>query len=109
MIRRRETMTRLVVVVSVWAAFGVLLPAGGAQADKIKDITCEQFLEMDEAQQDDIVYWIHGVHTASSKKAEAAEEVDVGYDVFGRPVAAVVTACEADKKASLWEKIKAHF
>jgi hypothetical protein len=28
---------------------------------------------------------------------------------FGRPVAEVATACEGDKKASLWEKIKAHF
>jgi hypothetical protein len=39
----------------------------------------------------------------------SAEEVDVGYDAFGRPVSEVVTACKADKKASLLEKIKAHF
>ena len=69
----------------------------------------DEILAMDEARQDDIVYWIHGVETAASKKAVATEEVDIGYDVFGRPVAEVVTACEADKKASLWEKIKAHF
>ena len=46
---------------------------------------------------------------ASSKKAVSAADVEVGYDIFGRPVAEVVTACRADKKASLLEKIKAHF
>ena len=102
-----STITR---VLGLVAALGIAWLAIPAQAgDKIKDVTCEQFLAMDEAQQDDIVYWIHGVETAASKKAVAAEEVDIGYDVFGRPVAEVVTACEADKKASLWEKIKAHF
>jgi hypothetical protein len=45
----------------------------------------------------------------SSKKTDDAGEIDVGYDVFGQPVAAVVTACEADKKASLWEKVKQHW
>jgi hypothetical protein len=90
---------------------GIAIVALGsaAHADKIKNITCEQFLAMDEGSQDDIVYWVHGVQTAESKKAVAAEEVDVGYDAFGRPIAEVVTACEGDKKASLWEKIKAHF
>jgi hypothetical protein len=36
-------------------------------------------------------------------------EIDVGYDVFGQPVAAVATACEGDKEASLWEKVKQHW
>ena len=91
------------------AGLGVFLLAGTVQADKLKDITCEQYLAMDAAQQDDIVYWISGADTASSKKEVAAADIEVGYDVFGQPVAAVITACEADKKASLWEKIKKHF
>jgi hypothetical protein len=64
---------------------------------------------MDEDNQNNIVYWVEGAAVASSKKSVAAEDVEVGYDIFGRPVAEVVTACEADKKASLWDKIKAHF
>jgi hypothetical protein len=52
---------------------------------------------------------VEGAHVAASKKSVSAADVEVGYDKFGRPVAAVVTACKADKKASLWEKIKAHF
>ena len=83
--------------------------ACAGEKTKLKDITCEQFLAMDEDNQNNIVYWVEGAAVASSKKSVAAEDVEVGYDIFGRPVAEVVTACEADKKASLWEKIKAHF
>jgi hypothetical protein len=90
---------------------GIAIVALGsaAHADKIKNVTCEQFLAMDEGAQDDIVYCVHGVQAGESKKTVAAEEVDVGFDAFGRPVAEVVTACEGDKKASLWDKVKAHF
>jgi len=45
---------------------------------------------MDEAQQDDIVYWIDGAATASSKKKVDAADIEVGYDAFGQPVAAIV-------------------
>jgi hypothetical protein len=83
--------------------------AYAGEKTKLKDITCEQFLAMDDDNQSNIVYWVEGAAVASSKKSVAAEDVEVGYDIFGRPVAEVVTACEADKKASLWDKIKAHF
>ena len=88
-------------------ALGIVAFGGIAQADKIKDITCEQFLAMDEDSRERIAYWIHGVETASSKKSVDAAEVDIGYDQFGQPVMEIVTACQADKKASLWEKVKA--
>ncbi len=102
-------MKRLALVLSLGAGLGILVAGGVAQADKLKDITCDQYLAMDEAQQDDIVYWIDGAATASSKKEVDAADIEVGYDAFGQPVAAIVTACEADKKASLWETIKKHF
>jgi len=82
---------------------------GAASADKIKDVTCDQFLAMDESQQDDIVYWMSGIEAAAAKKEVGAEDLEVGYDAFGQPVAAVVTACEGDKEASLWTQIKEHF
>ena len=102
-------MFKLSLTLALGAAVGIVSLGNLAHADKIKDITCEQFLAMDEEERDDIVYWIHGVEVASSKKAVSAADVEIGYDLFGRPVAEVVRACEADKKASLWEKIKAHF
>lgn len=90
----------------------LLVPASigfAAGGGKLKDISCDDFLAMDPEQQDNVVYWLDGVAAGSTKKEVAAEDIDVGYDAFGRPVAAVVTACSADRKASLWEKVKAHF
>jgi hypothetical protein len=98
------------IAVATGVAVSALLVAAPAQAkDKLKDITCEQFLAMDENAQNNIVYWVEGAAVADSKKEVAAGDIEVGYDAFGRPVAEVVTACKADKKASLWEKIKKHF
>lgn len=39
----------------------------------------------------------------------SAEEVDIGYDAFGRPLAEVVTACEGDRKVRFFDKVKRHF
>jgi hypothetical protein len=91
-------------------AIGMLFVAAPAQAgSKIKNITCEQFLELDETNQNNIVYWVEGAYVSESKTDVAAADVEIGYDAFGRPVAEVVTACKADKKASLLDKIKTHF
>jgi hypothetical protein len=87
----------------------VALATSAQAGDKIKDVTCEQFLAMDADAQNNIVYWVEGADVAVSKKSVSAADVEIGYDAFGRPVAEVVTACKADKKASLWEKIKKHF
>lgn len=100
-------MRKTVIVIGMTIA--TVIVAASANADKIKDITCEQFLAMDADAQSNIVYWVEGADVASTKKAVSAADVEVGFDAFGRPVAEVVTACQADKKASLWDKIKAHF
>lgn len=96
-------------MVAMISGLWMLLLGTAAHADKLKDVTCEQFLAMDESQQDDIVYWISGVEAGTSSKEPAAADVEVGFDIFGQPVAEVVTACKADKKASLWDKIREHF
>jgi hypothetical protein len=104
-----DDMSKLALAICLSIAAGIVTLGTVAHADKVKNITCEQFLAMDEGAQNNIVYWVHGVQVAASDKTVAAEEVDVGFDAFGRPVAEVVTACEGDKKASLWDKVKAHF
>lgn len=99
-------------VLFIFAVAVISMAATAASAGdkvKLKDITCEQFLAMDESAQSNVVYWIEGAATASDKKAVAAEDIEVGYDAFGRPVAEVATACAADKKASLWSKVKEKF
>lgn len=102
-------MSKLALALGLAAAVGIVSLGNPAHADKIKDITCERFLAMDANAQNNIVYWVEGADVATSKKSVSAADVEVGYDAFGRPVAEVVTACKADKKASLWSKIKAHF
>lgn len=102
-------LSRFTLLLSLCAALGLVWTATPASADKLKNITCDQFLAMDPDQQDNIVYWIDGAAVGASKKEVGAEEVDVGMDAFGRPVAAVVSACEADRKASLWDKVKSEF
>jgi len=82
-------MKRLALVLSLGAGLGILAAGGAAQADKLKDITCEQYLAMDEAQQDDIVYWIDGAATASSKKKVDAADIEVGYDASERRPAGI--------------------
>ena len=95
---------------SLGLAIAMLFVAAPAQAgSKIKNITCEQFLELDESNQNNIVYWMEGAYVSESKTDVAAADVEIGYDAFGRPVAEVITACQAEKKASLLDKIKMHF
>jgi hypothetical protein len=107
--RKGSKLPRLTLLLPLCAAVGLVWTATPAGADKLKDITCDQFLAMDPEQQDNIVYWVEGVAVGASKKEVGAEEVDIGMDAFGRPVAEVVSACAADRKASLWDKVKSKF
>jgi len=107
-------MKKTTVALALSAGMGIFL-AGGAYADedktkdKLEDVTCAQYLALSEDAQDDIVYWMAGVDDAQTKKEDDAGDILVGYDQFGKPLAAIVTACEADKKSSLWEKVKSVF
>ncbi len=101
--------SRVSLLLSQCAALGLVWTATPAGADKLKNITCDQFVAMDPEQQDNIVYWIEGAAVGASKKEVGAEEIDVGIDAFGRPVAEVVSACMADRKASLLDKVKSEF
>ena len=107
-------MKKTAQVFSLGLAFTLTMAIGSVQAassDKLKNVSCEQFLSMDEYNQNAIVYWIDGIETATdaSDNSVSAAEISVGYDAFGNPVAEVVDACTADKKASLRDKIKKHF
>jgi hypothetical protein len=106
-------MKKTAQVFALGLVFTLTMAIGSVQAssDKLKNVSCEQFLLMDEYNQNAIVYWIDGIETATdaSENSVSASEISVGYDAFGNPVAEVVDACTADKKASLRDKIKKHF
>ena len=68
-------------------------------ADKAKPetITCEDFLVLDEAVQPGIVYWLNG-------KSGEVDAIDV--DEYDTPVAYVITECQKEKGATVWQKVK---
>ena len=88
------------------AAVGVL--AGGTLAraaeKKVDEITCAEFLALNPDHQDRIAYWVDGYAASSGPESVRA----VGFDKFGRPVDALVTACEATPAATLLQEVKKH-
>src|SRR5262245_24299087 len=93
----------------IGAAVAIVSAPASVLAGKAGEISCADFVAMAPDARDRVVDWLEGAEVASSKKATRAEDVEVGYDAFGEPVAEVVTACEADKKAKLIDKIRSHF
>ena len=89
--------------IAVSLAVGTLVGLGSvAEAGKkVKpsQMTCEDFLAVDEQARPQVLYWIAGYNRAGQ------EEVDI--DVLSKPItAAVVEECRKDPKATFWDKIK---
>lgn len=92
------------------AAMGIVLgglwgPATASAADKkVDQITCEEFLALDPADQNRIAYWVDGYAQA---KGEAAVGT-VALDKFGQPIGALIDECKKTPKETLWQKVKKH-
>ena len=67
---------------------------------KPEEMTCEEFLVLDEEVQPAVIYWLHG-------KSGEIEAIDV--DEYQIPVDYVVTECHKEKKVTVWEKVKNYF
>jgi hypothetical protein len=78
-------------------------PAAG-KSKQVDQITCEEFLALNESDQNKIAFWVDGYQTA---KGEAAIGT-VGFDKFGQPIGALVDDCKATPKETLWQKLKKH-
>jgi len=93
-------------------AFGAVLsglltagPVAAADGKKrVDQITCEEFLALDPADQQRIAYWVDGYEEA---KGEAAIGT-VAFDKFGNPIGALVEDCSVTPKETLWQKLKKH-
>jgi len=96
----------------VGVAFGAVLsgiltagPVAAADGKKrVDQITCEEFLALDPADQQRIAYWVDGYEEA---KGEAAIGT-VAFDKFGNPIGALVEDCRVTPKETLWQKLKKH-
>jgi hypothetical protein len=85
----------------------LLLTAGHgawAKSGQVDKITCEEFLAMNPEDQNRIAYWVDGYYTAKNEAAVGT----VAYDKFGEPIGALIEACKATPKETLWQKIKSH-
>lgn len=72
-------------------------PAFAGKTVKPDNMTCEEFLTLDDEVQPSVIYWMQG-------KSGEVDEIDV--DEHSRPVAYVVTECYKEKQATVWEKFK---
>jgi acid stress chaperone HdeA len=105
--KTEEKMMRMSkIAIAAVAGLGVLAAAGTAMAQgkKLTEITCEEFLALGEDVQPRIVYWMAG-YTENGKP----EDVVVETDKFKEPVDAVIEACKAQPKASVYKVVSGYY
>jgi hypothetical protein len=80
-------------------SLGLVSTAGAADKanKKIGDITCEEFLAFDTANQNRIVYWIHGYEYGKGETAETT----IGMDKFDQPIEEIINDCKATPKKAV--------
>ena len=99
-------MKSIVWLIGGAAVFGTLagVPAAHAKSQQVDQITCEEFLALNESDQNKIAFWVDGYQSA---KGEAAVGT-VAFDKFGQPIGALVEDCKKTPKETLWQKLKSH-
>jgi HdeA/HdeB family protein len=99
-------MLKLMCAAAALGSAAILTIDGADAADpkKPSQWTCQDFLEVDDDVKPKVVYWMEGFNKAGKPEVAA-----VGVDYFDRPVTTVVTECQKEPKANLWDKIKAYF
>jgi len=86
------------------AGMSIIHPAGAAGGKKSSERTCQDFLPVDDDLEPQVICFMEGYDKAG--RPDVAE-VDVAY--FDRPITAVVTECQKDPQAGLWDKIRNFF
>jgi hypothetical protein len=87
---------------------GVMLSAGVTSAVlaatyKPGEMTCEEYVILDDVVKPGVVYWAEGFNY----KGEPVDAV-IDFDTVDRLVPVIVDECQKSPKASFWEKIKQH-
>ncbi len=97
---------RIIGSVVMAAMLGGIVGAQPARAagktKQVDQITCEEFLALNESDQNKIAFWVDGYQTA---KGDAAVGT-VAFDKFGQPIGALVDDCKKAPKETLWQKLK---
>jgi hypothetical protein len=88
--------------IALLSTLAVAAAAQAGQKFKPKQISCEEFLTLDEQVQPRAVYYVAGYNSAGNLTADEVET-----DVLVKPVAVgVLEDCKKEPKATLWSKIK---
>lgn len=92
------------IVIASAAGFAV---AATTKADlakkKVEEITCEDFIGLDESFKPTVVAWAAGFRQGDTKP----DKVVVDIDGIEKVTPIVVAACESEPKASFWGKVDA--
>ena len=102
--KKRWIIGSVTVSLALSGLVGARPVAAESKSKQVDQITCEEFLAMNPADQQRIAYWVDGYQVA---KGEAAVGV-VAFDKFGQPIGALVDDCKATPKETLWQKLKKH-
>jgi hypothetical protein len=86
------------------ATFAVLCLTVSADAKKVGDWTCEDFLKASSSQKEKMVYFFQGIKLADKKDA-----LDLAANDFNVPVSKVVQHCHKNPPENLWQAIIDHF
>jgi len=86
------------------ATFSVLCLTAPADAKKVGDWTCSDFLKASSSQKEKMVYFFQGIKLADRKDA-----LDLAATDFNVPVSKVVQHCRKNPPDNLWQGIIDHF
>jgi HdeA/HdeB family len=86
------------------SAFAVLSMTASAEAKKLGDWTCSDFLKASSSQKSMMVYFFQGIKLADKKEA-----LDLAAQDFNVPVSKVVQHCRKNPPDNLWDAIVNHF
>ena len=100
-------MSKRAIIVSAAAGFvlGSLVAAAPARVEststQVDQMTCEAFLAMHPDDHQRIASWVDGYQTAKGDAAVGA----VAFDMFGKPIGALVDECTMAPKETLWQTL----
>jgi acid stress chaperone HdeA len=87
---------------TLWDKISAHLPAGMHKAKPTK-MTCQEYVDMQQTDRPELVYWADGYNRRAKVKEGAVDEVDLERDV-----AVIYEDCQQAPKESLWAKLKKH-
>jgi hypothetical protein len=86
------------------ATFAVLCLTVSADAKRLGDWTCSDFLKASEGEKNRVVYFFEGIRLADKK-----ETLDLAAKDFNVPVSKVVQYCTRNQPANIWDALLNHF